>query len=434
MTSITNKSPRARLAEWLRTTPGVLGLISVLVVVGALCFGVAATLTEGSREQAAHAVRTETEPLLVDAAILYAALSDANGTVTTTFLTGGLEPPARRARYLVDLRDAGAALERLTVRAGGSAKALSAVGVIAAKLPVYSGLVEAARADNRQGFPVGAAYLRQASELLGATILPAARDLYEAEATRLNDGYGTGTSAITLIVLVALAALAVALLVVAQRHLTHVSRRVFNLPVLAATALVLILSIWALLGVASEQNALAKAQRDGSDPVEILSATRILVSRAQSDESLTLVARGGDERDRVDFDVVTSTLAGRDGLIAQAAALARRSGAGSSADELTSAFAAYRARHAQIAAFQRDGRAIDAIAFAVRTGASPSSPADRLNANLIAQTDAAQGRFARAAADATSSLSGLSLAIPALTVLAAVLALVGLRQRINEYR
>ena len=38
------------------------------------------------------------------------------------------------------------------------------------------------------------------------------------------------------------------------------------------------------------------------------------------------------------------------------------------------------------------------------------------------------------AADASSDLSGLALAIPLITILAAVLALLGLRQRINEYR
>src|ERR1700686_2674673 len=96
----------ARIRERLRTTPGPLELISALVVLGAVCFGLVAALTEGSRAQAAQAVRTETEPLLVDAVTLYSALSDANGTVTTNFLTGGLEPAARRARYLADLRAA----------------------------------------------------------------------------------------------------------------------------------------------------------------------------------------------------------------------------------------------------------------------------------------------------------------------------------------
>jgi hypothetical protein len=84
------------LRERLTTTPGRLVLASVLAVAGAVCFGVIATAAERSRAQAAQAVRVETEPLLVQAVTLYTALSDANATVTTTFLQGGLEPPARR--------------------------------------------------------------------------------------------------------------------------------------------------------------------------------------------------------------------------------------------------------------------------------------------------------------------------------------------------
>lgn len=425
---------RARIRERLRTTPGQLELISALVVLGAVGFGLVAALTEGSREQAAQAVRTETEPLLVDAVTLYSALSDANGTVTTNFLTGGLEPAARRARYLADLRAAGGALERLTVRAGGSTHALGAVAVIAGQLPIYSGLIEAARADNRQGSPVGAAYLRLASELLSTKILPAARDLYETEAARLNDDYGTGTSAITLIVLVALAVLAVGLLIVAQIQLTRLSHRVFNVPVAVGTGLVVILSSWAVFGMASEQSALARAQRDGSDPVEVLSATQILLSRAQGDESLALIARGGGAAENADFDAVIGRLAGDGGLVRQAAVLIRRAANGSSADQLTSAFGSYRDGHARIAALEQGGRVIDAISFAVRSTSSQSSPADQLSSNLSRQTAGAQARFATSAADATSSLSGLSLAIPVVTVLAAALALFGLRQRINEYR
>jgi hypothetical protein len=57
-----------------------------------------------------------------------------------------------------------------------------------------------------------------------------------------------------------------------------------------------------------------------------------------------------------------------------------------------------------------------------------------LSHDLAEQTAAAQERFTQAAADATSALGGLGVAIPLITTLAALLALVGLRRRINEYR
>jgi hypothetical protein len=86
----------AGLRARLTTTPGRLRLAVVLLAVGAIAFGVVAASAASTRRQAAHAVATETEPLLVEAEGLYASLSDADATAATTFLTGGLEPIGRR--------------------------------------------------------------------------------------------------------------------------------------------------------------------------------------------------------------------------------------------------------------------------------------------------------------------------------------------------
>jgi hypothetical protein len=94
-------------------------------------------------------------------------------------------------RALSDLSEATGALTALTREAGTSSSALASLGTIADQLPVYSGLVESARANNRQGFPIGAAYLRQAATLSTTTILPAADRLYAVESGRLNDDYRT---------------------------------------------------------------------------------------------------------------------------------------------------------------------------------------------------------------------------------------------------
>jgi hypothetical protein len=111
---------RAWIGERLTTTPARLILVSILLVAGAVCFGVIATVAERSRAQAAEAVRTQTEPLLGQAATLYTALADANATATTTFLQGGLEPPARRARYLADVHQASDVLAGLTAQVGAA--------------------------------------------------------------------------------------------------------------------------------------------------------------------------------------------------------------------------------------------------------------------------------------------------------------------------
>ncbi len=435
--------PRARtpgrtlsVPGWLReqvtTTPGKLSLISILVVAGAVCFGVLATAAEHDRAQAAQAVRSKTEPLLVQAATVYATLADANATATATFLRGGLEPPARLAHYNHDLKVASGRVAALTHEVGGSAGASTAVTTVTEELPVYSGLVEAARANNRQGFPIGAAYLRQASGLLGTTILPGADHLYAAEANRLGVDYDSGTASGSVVVLAIVFGAAFVLLILAQVYLAHVSKRVINVPMLVATLLLAGVSIWAIVGMVGEQNALARARRDGSDSVEVLSATRVLLSRAQSDESLTLVNRGSDDTDPIDFTRVMRVLEAPGGLLQEANLLAQRTGTGPSARQFTADFAAYRAQTGAITGLEHRGL----IGPAIGLGSSASSYAlaDRLNADLEQQISAAQARFERAASDATSSVSGLTLAIPVVTVLVALLALVGIRQRLREYR
>jgi hypothetical protein len=384
--------------------------LAVLVVAGAVCFGVIASLAVRSRSRAAQAVRIQTEPLLAQAVNLYTALSDANATATTTFLRGGLEPSGLRAHYLQDLRFASTSLATLTRDIGGSGDSRAAVTTIGQQLPVYSGLVEAARANNRQGFPVGAAYLRQASVLLTGTILPAARHLYAREAEALSVDYATGAATAVLVVLTVAVAAAVVLLALSQRYLSTISRRIFNVPMLLGTALLAAVATWALVGMVAEQNALAAAHRE-SDAVEVLSASRILLSRAESDESLTLVGRGSDLTDPIDFVRVERLLAPPAGLITEAQALAARAGVRTAAG----------------------GRpASEYAAFA----ASPTSASagERLNSDLEGQISAAQAHFATDAGDSISSLSGLAVAIPVLTVAAAALALLGLRQRLEEYR
>ncbi len=397
----------------LTTTPGRLVLSAVLLGFGAVLFGVLATGAEQSRERAVRAARTGTEPLLIHAVNLYTSLSDANATVATGLLAGGLEPASKRGRYLHDLRVASQSLTALTSEAGTSASSPTALATVADQLPVYAGLVETARANNRQGFPIGAAYLRQAAALLSGTILPAADRLYRTEAERLNSDYRTGTASASLAALIAAIVGALGLLLLAQLYLARITRRILNIPMVLATVALIAVSAWAVIAMVSEQNALAAAQRRGSDSVELLSAANVLLSRAQGDLSLALVNRGTDVTDPQDFSAVMNKL--------QTSGLAARLGPG---------FATYEATANQVESLENGGSLGPAIHAAPRA----SAISDQLSSGLDARIADAQQRFMHSAVAASSDLSGLGLAIPLITVLAAVLALLGLRQRINEYR
>ena len=146
------------------------------VVLAAIVAGLALGAVTAVKRDATNSVATRDEPLMLAADQLYASLSDADAIAATTFLRGGAEPADLRARYLADVRRASAQLGALTRRVQGTTE-VAAVGEIGAGLPVYTGLIETARANNRQGFPVGAAYLRAASVQMRERILPAAQRL-----------------------------------------------------------------------------------------------------------------------------------------------------------------------------------------------------------------------------------------------------------------
>src|SRR5690348_4481530 len=160
------------------TTPAVLRWTLAVLTGLSLLWGAIAAWTVAQHATAAGEVVTSIEPLSVDAQQIYRALSDADATAATSFLSGGLEPLPVRHRYLADIARAASRLETAMAAATAAGQS-SAVGPLARlinDLPVYTGLVEIARADNRLGYPLGAAYLREASGLMRATLLPAARE------------------------------------------------------------------------------------------------------------------------------------------------------------------------------------------------------------------------------------------------------------------
>jgi hypothetical protein len=208
----------------------------------------------------------------------------------------------------------------------------------------------------------------------------------------------------------------------------RLSNRVLNVPLLIATVILVGLGAWIVIGLVSEQNALAKAQRDGSDSVQLLSASRVMALRAQRDDSLALIGRGSDTTSVADFDRTVTALRG---LLGEAEQAAARAGSPDDVAAARAALARVVATHRVVATRENAGAYPPAVG-AYRRREVPQ--AERLNATLDAQTRAAQERFASHADDATHGVKLLRFAIPLLAVVIAVLALQGLAPRIREYR
>ncbi|MDQ6615912.1 MAG: hypothetical protein M3083_14545 [Actinomycetota bacterium] len=427
----------SRLGKRLTTTPGRLRLASVAIVSGLLAVAVVGSGAVQARHRATNAVGQQAEPLLVGAQTIYFSLADADATATNTFLQSGLEPPARRQVYLDDLTAATDQLAKLAGKAGTSRDATDALSVITKNLPTYSGFVEAARANNRQGFPVGAAYLREGSALMQTKILPAAGQLYQVEAGRLNRAYDSGQSSLDIAGVLLVALVVLGLLVAIQLFVAQRTNRLLNAPLLVASGLTLVLLAWTVFAFSASGSRLSEARRRGSGPVQLLSSARILVSRAEVDENLALVARGSGSQYLADFDAVTSTLGPADGSsgLLHEAGLSVLPGAGSALVGPGHSYAHYLSAHSAVVKAENTGHFDQAVQLATGAGPNDELPAEAaLGANLGDGIRQAQAAFDARAAAAARDLSGLSLGVIALVVVTAVSATVGLQQRINEYR
>jgi hypothetical protein len=439
---------RSRLAihRQLATTPGRLRLAAALLVVGAVGFGAVAGHAADTRRQALQAF-IGTEPRLVSAVDLSASLSDAHATAAYSLL-GGTESLESRRGYLGKLRQAGAHLVDLAAATGGSPASAPALRSLTQRLPIYAGLIDTARANHRQGRALGSAYLRKAGATMRDELLPKARELYAIEASHLATHYGAGVSAWTARAVVLPGCAMVALLAAIQCYVARATRRIVNPGLALASAVMLGLMAWVLVAFAIQKRETALARSTGSEPVRLLTDTRSRAARAQADESVVLSNRPASSQTQpstVDsrFLALTSPIgtsrpgpaSGTGGLLAQAAGTDHSAGA---VDRIYGAYRRYRVAHSRVVAQEIGGHFDAARRLAIGSngagGVSTTRTAAALNTVLDRQVEIAQDRFRQHTPTAQAALGGLATGIPVLVALSAVLALLGIRERLQEYR
>lgn len=212
-------------------------------------------------------------------------VADANAT--NSFLVGGLESPQRRAAYDTALAEVADLVARSARAQPADAAALSALN---ADVLDYAQLVEAARANNRQGLPVGAQYLREASNGLRADALPVADALVQANVSRTNAALTTGWGWV--VPLLALAALVV--LVVVQVRVARRFRRRINAGLLTASLVLLVLALASTV-LMTRLLFSTELAAGGGDVATKAGDARVQGNLAKSSESLTLIARGSGQ-------------------------------------------------------------------------------------------------------------------------------------------
>jgi hypothetical protein len=444
-------TPRTAFAEGLdtlraaaATEPGRLRIIGAVLAALVLAFGAVTAWQMTDRSAAADDVLHKSQPLSSAAADIYRSLADANTAASSGFLAGGQEPKATRELYERDIRTAAAGLITAANSSDAGTPAAETIARLNRLLPEYKGLVERARTYNRQGFPVGGAYLRYANEKMQKEMLPAAEDLYTRENQRLDADYADARPYPWAAIALGVAALAA--LAWAQRRHYRRTHRVLNQGLVAATAATAVVLLWLVVGHSVARASLDDSYDNGVRSLKVLNDARIASLKARGNENLTLVARGaetvkvgGRTYDAFDYDFNKDMdVLGR--ALTRARALADDDSGKRPVAEAAGDMAEWKKRHAKARAADEDGfyeQALDTVIGTPGRGGAKGSTGecfDNVDANLMMALSHEQREFRRAAGDGLDAMAGLPVGAAVLALLGAAGALFGIGRRLSEYR
>ncbi|MER6910789.1 hypothetical protein ABT354_03815 [Streptomyces sp. NPDC000594] len=431
----------AGAGQWLRSTattePGRLRIIGAVLAALVVAFGAVTALEVTDRTAAAGDVVSRSQPLSADAASVYRSLAAADTAASSGFLAGAVkEPPEVRDRYEEHIARA----SRLLVTAATHTDATSASGrqiaTLNEGLPVYTGRIETARAYNRQGLPLGGAYLRFANEQMTRVLLPAAERLYEAEADRL--GADEREAALWPTLSLAVGAAALGGLGWAQVRLSRRTNRILNPGLLAATAATAAALLWLTVAHALARAELTEARSDGQASLEVLTTARIESLKARANENLVLVARGAvltddNKNDRYETEFATGMDRLEAGLDA-ALQLADDDTGRAPVREAALKVTGWQTRHAEASKADQDGDYEKALRKVIGPVNSTGLSFDEVDDALERAIDHEQREFTRAAEAGRDSFALLPAGAAALGVLGAWGAVLGVNRRLAEYR
>jgi hypothetical protein len=416
------------------STPGRLFLIGVGLVLLALLTGIVGVLAMQQKQDTIDNLVDHREPVAAASQQIYRSLSDADATAASAFLAGGTIPTALRDRYDADVATAGANLAKASADVSGVAEAERQVDELAQQLPVYTGLVETARAYNRQGYPAGAAYLREASGLMRARLLPAAQKLYEIDNTRLADSQDAATAVPWFSF--GLAVVLVGALVTAQMYLTRRTNRLLNVGLVIATGAVVVALVWGTVALLFESSRVADGREHGTGQVEVIVQARIVALKMRANESLTLVARGDGAEYEDEFVKLSKQLTGSGSLLGRARGMSATGGTGNLLAAAQKNVNDWLAAHRQIRELDNSGSYAEAVSLAISPDAKTSAETmfTTLDDNLLKALRAARQQFAEETSGARNALTGLAPGVGVLALVAAAGVTMGVRDRLQEYR
>ncbi len=428
---------RDRLRAAATTEPGRLQVIGAVLAALVVVFGAVTAFEIADRASAADNVVNRSQPLSADAASVYRSLADADTAASSGFLAGAANEPAGvRERYEKDIALASRLLVKAATNTESSSESGRQIATLNEQLPVYAGRIETARSYNRQGLPLGGAYLRFANEQMTKVLLPAAQKLYDAETARLaqDDDDARFLPVFSLV----LGAAALGGLVWAQRRNYRLTNRVFNRGLVAATAASTVVLLWLAVGHTVARAELNAANNHGQKSLKVLNDARISSLKARANENLVLVARGAVLTDDGKSDKYeTDFTSGMDRLGAglnEAEKLADDQDGRDPVATAAKSMTEWKSRHRIASTTDKSGDYEGALDKVIGPKESTGECFDLVDKALATALAHEQREFTRAAEDGRGALSGLPIGAAVLAVLGAAGAILGINRRLSEYR
>ncbi|MDT0612792.1 hypothetical protein [Streptomyces lancefieldiae] len=427
-----------RLRATAVTEPGRLRIIGALLAALVVAFGAVTAWQMNERSTAADDVLHSSQPLSTAAAEIYRSLAEANTAASSGFLAGGQETKDSRDGYEKGIRTAAEGLVEAAANSDADSPAAATITKLNRLLPQYKGLVERARTYNRQGFPVGGAYLRYANEKMQKEMLPAAEDLYQKENQRLSADYGDAKPypwAAIVIGVLALAALGWS-----QHRNYRRTNRVLNHGLVAATTATTIVLLWLVVGHSVARSNLTDSHEHGVRSLNALNAARIASLKARGNENLTLVARGAETKKVGDETLDAYDVAFGKNMDALGESLAdaeRLADDGAGKQPVGAAkgnMAEWKKRHASAREQDDNGNYQQALDLVIGGKGATAECFDGVDAALATALAHEKAEFKQAAGDGLGAMKYLPEGAGVLAVLGAAVALLGIGRRLSEYR
>ena len=412
---------------FISTTPGRILTIGIVLAALGVSSAFATSTTINHRQQVLTTVVNHTEPLAFAAGRLYTTLSVADAAAATAFIAQA-EPRPVRQRYEQSITDAAVAVTRAS--SGLTDEPLvQLLGRINAELAVYTGLIEIARTNNREGNPVGSSYLSEASGLMQSSILPDAAQLYQATSERVDTETTASTHFPAPVILVVAGTLVFGAF--SHRWLARRTRRRINPGLVVGALGILVMVVWVGTALTISTTASRSAKNTAAESLKTVTNVAITAQQARADETLSLIRRGDEESRKQSFyQRIDSMHQQLDQYMSRSDAVDKADLQG--ADQL---LLRWRQANDRINSYISVGNYRAATQIALGSGEDDSTPAfDKLEDGLGKAMEQSRTQLRNDILNARNGLSGAQVGGVVLSLGAAIAVALGLWPRLKEYR